>query len=325
MFHIRTSLAACTLSAAMLLGCTRAALAQEAADPPRDAAAAADAAMQAARERAEADERAARSQLIRDSRVLFPQRTGRFELQRSARDPDPDNGVVMVYRYDGDMDTDFEIHAWPLGEVPADKALDLGTRSRPSCMNLQLGAEVSQAGFAPWKRHVLTLEDGRELEARQRRCENMSSQGGRLVHHSLLTYRDLYLIELNISAIALQDRRRTQLVEKAAADLLPRIHVQNVGNCMPPEQPKLVLVDRLARGTDRVSPDGARIYVTRKPGERELATLQQTATERRRHTSCVASFATDSLLPDEKFETLRFPAGSFATYRPNAAAVDTEK
>lgn len=325
MFHIRTSLPACGLFAAMLLGCMRPALAQEIAVEPRDAAAAADAVMQAARERAEADERAAGNQLIRDSRILFPQRAGAFELQRSARDPESNKGVVMVYRYNGDMDTDFEIRAWPLGGMPADKALDLGTRRRPSCMNLQIGAEVTQAGFASWKRRMLRLPDGRELEARQRRCENMNSQGGRVVYHSLLTYRDLYVIELDLAAGALQAQHRAQLVSKAAADLLPRIHVQNVGNCMPPARPESILVDAIDSGSDHVSHDGARIYVTRKTGQRELAKLQQTATERRRNTSCVASFSPASLLPDEKFETLRFPAGSFAIHRPNAPAGNTEK
>lgn len=326
MFHIRTSLAACALFAALLLGCTRAALAQEAADPPRDAAAAADAAMQAARERAEADERAARGQLIRESRILFPQRAGHFELQRSARDPEPHNGVTLVYRYDGNLDTDFEITVWPIGQVAVDTALALAARRRGGCMNLRLGAELTAVEFAEWKPRAIELADGSELQGRLRRCASLeASTKRRLVYHALMAYRDFYVVELNVAADAADARRTGKLADKAADELFPLIHVQNVGNCTPPAKPKLVLVDEIDRGADRVSSDGGHIYATHKPDERELAKLLEIATERRRKTSCVVSFSMASLLPNEKFETLRFPAGSFSKGSALAPAQSKEK
>lgn len=325
MFRLRLSSAVRRVLAAALLSCALPARAQD-TSPPHDAAAAADAAMQAARERAEADEREARTQLIRESRILFPQRAGHFELQRSARDPEPHNGVTLVYRYDGDLATDFEITVLPIGQVAEDTALALAARRRGGCMNLRLGAELTVVEFAEWKPRGIVLADGRELQGRPRRCASLDAETKRrLVYHALMVYRDFYLIVLDVTADASEARRTAKLVDKAADELFPLIHVQNVGNCMPPAKPKLLLVDEIDRGADRVSSDGAYIYATRKPGEREQAELLAIAAERRRKTSCVVSFSMASLLPDEKFETLRFPAGSFTPGSALAPARGTEK
>jgi hypothetical protein len=280
------------------------------ATTPDDAAAAADAAMQSARERAEADEREARTQLVRESRVLFPQRAGPFELQRSARDPEPENGVVMVYRLDGDFDTDFEIRALPLGSLAEDEAVSRAALHSGSCLSLnRVHADVPVVRLDPWTHRTIDLEDGRELRAIHRLCGSVLQDSTRVVYHTLIAYRDFYLIELHVTARAADARRTAKLVARAADDLFPLIHVQNVGNCTPSARPKLVIVDEIDRGADRVSPDGSYLYATRKPGERELGKLLETAAERSRKTSCVVSFSMASLLPGEKFETVRFPAG----------------
>ncbi len=286
---------------------------------PQDAAAAADAVMQAARERSDADERAARTQLVRESRVLFPQRVGKFELQRSARDPEPENGVVIVYRYDGDFDTDFEIRVWPLGNVAADEALAIGAERNGTCLGLNTGHAVPVAQLNPWKHRRIELDDGRLLPAWQRLCSS-GTGAERAVFHTLIAYRDFYLTELRIVAPMTDARRAAKLVERVGDELFPRIHVQNVGNCLPPARPKLLIVDEIDRGADRVSIDGRYIYATAKPQGRELEKLLGIAAERRRKTSCVVSFSMASLLPDEKFETVRFPAGSFASQPIHAPA-----
>lgn len=281
---------------------------------PADAAGAADAAMQSARERAETDERDSRTQLVRESRVLFPQRAGSFELLRSARDPEPENGVVMVYRLDGDFDTDFEIRARPLGRLAEDEAISYAARDSGSCLSLaRVHADIPAVRLDPWTRRTIELDDGRELQARHRLCASVLQDSTRVIYHTLIAYRDFYLIELHVTARAADARRTARLVGRAADELFPRIHVQNVGNCTPPAKPKLLIVDEIDRGADRVSPDGSYLYATRKPGERELGKLLETAAERRRTTSCVISLSMASLLPGEKFETLRFPAGFWQT------------
>lgn len=313
--HSSSTAAACTLAFALSAAILPAA-AQENVGAPRDAAEAADAVMKAARERAEADERAAATQLIRESRILFPQRAGQFELQRSARDPEPHNGVTLVYRYDSNLDTDFEITVWPVGQMAEDLALAGAARRRGDCMNVRMGVAegVTVVESAEWKPHAIELANGGELQGRRRSCTSLDAQSKRrLVYHTLMAYRDFYLIELHVTADASDSRRAAKLVDKAGNDLFPQIHVQNVGNCTPPGKPKLILVDEIDRGADRVSSDGSHIYATRKPGERELAKLMETAAERRRQTSCVVSFNLASQLPGEKFEMLRFPAGSFQT------------
>lgn len=140
-----------------------------------------------------------------------------------------------------------------------------------------------------------------------------------------MAYRDFYLIELNVTAGASDSRRAAKLVDKAAEDLFSRIHAQNVGNCRPPERPRLIIVDEIDRGADPVRSDGSYIDATSKPGERKLAKLMETAAERRRQTSCVVSFSLASLLPDEKFEMLRFPAGSLQNLPALAPSRDKEK
>ncbi|HSX58868.1 MAG TPA: hypothetical protein VLF18_01595 [Tahibacter sp.] len=294
----------------------------------QDAADAADAAMKASRERAEADERAARTQLVSESRILFPRRAGKFELQRSARDPEPLNGAVMVYRYGGDLDTDFEIQVRPLGKMAEDEALSRGAQLAGSCLDINRGATaagVPVVRLDPWTRRTIDLDDGRELQARQRICSTIVGHSTRVVRHTLIAYRDFYLIELHVTALASDARLAASLVSRAGNELFPRIHVQNIGNCAPPAKPKLVIVDEIDRGADRVSPDGAYLYATKKPGERELAKLLERAAERRRKTSCVISFSMASLLPDETFETLRFPAGSWTDVLPFAPSRAAER
>lgn len=295
--------------------CAAAALAaQETPSEPRDAAEAADAAMKAARERADADERAARTQLVRESRILFPQRAGKFELQRSARDPDPLNGVFLVYRYDEDLDTDFEVQVSPLGKLSDDAAVALGARHAGNCLNIDSGKPgtgLTVVRMDPWSKQTVELDDGRKLPARHRLCSSIVGHSTRVIYHTLIAYRDFYLLQLRVTAKASDARDTAVLVNRAADVLFPRIHVQNVSNCMPPAKPKLLIVDEIDRGADRVSPDGGYLYATKKPGERELAKLLEQAAERRRKTSCVISFSMASLLPDEKFETLRFKAGTW--------------
>lgn len=320
MFRPWIPIAAGSLLAALAAAATASA---DGRDEPQDAAAAADAVMQAARERSEADERAARAQLVRESRVLFPQRAGKFELQRSARDPEPENGVVIVYRHDGDFDTDFEIRVWPLGNVAADEALVIGAEHNGTCLGLNTGHAMPIAQLNPWKRRRIELDDGRLLPAWQRLCSG-GTGAGRAVFHTLIAYRDFYLIELRIVAPMADARRTAKLVERAGDELFPRIHVQNVGNCLPPTKPKLLIVDEIDRGADRVSIDGRYIYATAKPQGRELEKLTGIAAERRRKTSCVLSFSMASLLPDEKYETLRFPAGSFASQPIHVPAREKE-
>lgn len=305
----------CILAAALVVATTT--MADEPSSQPRDAAEAADAAMKASQARADADEKAASAQLIRESRVLFPQRAGKFELQRSARDPEPKNGVVMVYRYDGDLDTDFEIRALPLGQLPEHEAVALAALGRKSCLHLRTGGDTPVLQLQdPWAARTVTLADGRTLRARHRACENLLQGATRVSYHTLIVYRDFYLFELQIVARAAASRRTGKLVKQAAEELFPRIHVQNIGNCTPPAKPKLLIVDEIDRGADRVSPDGAYLYATEKPGERQLRKLLEIAAERRRTSSCVVSFSLASLLPDEKFEMLRFPAGSFEGRSP---------
>jgi hypothetical protein len=294
--------------------------AQETVAEPRDAVEAADAAMKASRERTEADERAARTQLVRESRILFPQRAGKFELQRSARDPEPKNGVVMVYRYGGDLDTDFEIQVTPLGRLSEDEALGRGAQRGNSCLSPDIGTAIGVpvSRLDPWTRRTVDLDGDRELQLRHRLCSTFIGASARAVRHTLIAYRDFYLIELQVTAAASDARLAATLVSRAGRELFPRIHVQNVGNCAPPAKPKLLIVDEIDRGADRVSPDGGYIYATKKPGERELAKLLERAAERRRRTSCVVSFSLASLLPDEKFEMLRFPAGTWQNLSPFA-------
>ncbi len=298
--------AICALASAGATPCW----AQDEARAPDEAAAAADTAMQSARERAEADERDSRTQLVRESRVLFPQRAGDFELLRSARDPEPENGVVMVYRLDGDFDTDFEIRALPLGMLPEDEAVSRAGLHSGSCLSLnRIHTDVPVVRLDPWTVRTIELDDGRELRARHRLCASVLQDSTRVIYHTLIAYRDFYLIELHATARAADARRTAKLVDRAADELFARIHVQNVGNCTPPARPKLLIVDEIDRGADRVSPDGSYLYATRKPGERELGKLLEIAAERRRTTSCVVSLSMASLLPGEKFETVRFPAG----------------
>lgn len=295
--------------------------AQESAATPQDAADAADAAMKAARERAEADERAARTQLVRESRILFPQRAGKFELQRSARDPEPFNGVFLVYRYGGDIDADVEVSVAPLGRGADDQVMALAARHAGSCANIDPGKPelgIAVVRMDPWTRRAIELQDGRKLPALHRLCSSIAGYRTRVVDHTLVAYRDFYVLSLRVTAKASEALRAEGLVNRAADVLFPRIHVQNIGNCMPPDKPKLVIVDEIDRGADRVSGDGSYLYATKKPNERELTKLLEKAAERRRQTSCVVDFSLASLLPDEKFEILRFPAGSWTQHSPFA-------
>lgn len=309
MASTRNSVLAGLCAGVLAIAATASAQAQD-REPAHDAAQAADAAMQSARERAEADERDSREQLVRESRVLFPQRAGSFELLRSARDPEPENGVVMVYRRDGDFDTDFEIRALPLGKLPEDEAVSRAALSSGSCLDFnRVQPDVPVYRLDHWTPRAIELGDGRELRARHRLCSSVREDRTRLVHHTLIAYRDFYLITLQVTARAADARRTAKLVERAADELFARIHVQNVGNCAPPAKPKLLIVDEMDHGADAVSPDGSFLYATKKPGDRKLGKLLEIAAERRRKTSCVVSFSMASLLPDEKFEMLRFPAG----------------
>jgi hypothetical protein len=299
------------VSGLVLLFWLGAAAAQSDPSPAAPAAAAQDDASASAK--ADGSGNADTNDLIRETRVIFPERAGAFTLFRAVADPQVEAGISLQYNYGGENGLDFDVFVYPLGRAWESAAMKLG-------MEEMLGsfAAAEKAGHY------------RELKLRKPRDVSMQPdplltlhgkhvvfeaqrQDAPVISHGLLFYRSYYLVKLRLTVVDKSRRRDAdRLVASALQELLPRIRLQHTGGCAAKPKISIGMVDRLPRNAETSNVDGSEVLMTRSGSDRKNAEALAGGIARRLDANCVDSFDDKAIAEGEKFETLRFRPGTWA-------------
>jgi len=199
--------------------------------------------------------------LITQSRVFFPDTVGDFELYQKYVYPDAPDGVQLTYTSKTLPSAKLDIFVFALGRGPADQAVKMGDqRMRGEVQAATKAGLYQNLQFIDDADFQISPADGKPLTGRRLRMTLMDA-GHEMVSAGYMFYKQLYLVEVRITALAAAGGTLTQVGDDAARTLVPLIHLQNQGGCQDitvswdTKDPK-GLVDALSKSLEQTKSDG---------------------------------------------------------------------
>ncbi|HEY3643838.1 MAG TPA: hypothetical protein VGM16_00755 [Gammaproteobacteria bacterium] len=168
---------------------------------------------------------------VTKSVVFFPDSAGDFELYQKYAYPDAPDGVQLTYTSKTLPSAKLDIFVFVLGRGPADDAVKQGDqRMRGEVQAATKAGVYEDLEFTDDTAFPLTTADGGSLPGRRLRM-TLGEHGHKLVSAGYMFYKQLYLVEVRITAPVEAGDILTQVGDAAARTLVPAIHIQNEGGC----------------------------------------------------------------------------------------------
>ena len=169
--------------------------------------------------------------LITRSFVFFPDSAGDFELYQKYAYPDAPDGVQLTYTAKSLPSAKLDVFVFALGRGPVDDVLQYGDRRMRGEVQAATKAGLYEdLQFTDDTDFPLTMDDGKTLPGKRLRM-TLAEHGHKMVSAGYMYYKQLYLVEVRITAPAEAGDALTQAGDAAARTLVPAIHMQNEGGC----------------------------------------------------------------------------------------------
>jgi hypothetical protein len=169
--------------------------------------------------------------LITRSFVFFPDSAGDFELYQKYAYPDAPDGVQLTYTAKTLPSAKLDIFVFVLGRGPVDQAIQYGDRRMRGEVQAATKAGLYEdLQFTDDTDFPLATDDGKTLPGKRLRM-TLAEHGHKMVSAGYMYYKQLYLVEVRITAPAEAGDAFTQVSDAAARTLVPLIHMQNEGGC----------------------------------------------------------------------------------------------
>ena len=173
----------------------------------------------------------AKQPFITRSAIFFPDTTADLELYQKYAYPDAPNGVQITYRSKTLPDARIDFFVFALGRGPQDQGLKIGDeRMRAEIQGVAKAGVYSDLVFNDDADFPVTAADGSKLVGR-RLLLTMSDHGWPDVSAGYMFYKQLYLMELRITAPAAAGDTLRQVGDQAAQQVVPLIHILSEGGC----------------------------------------------------------------------------------------------
>ena len=163
--------------------------------------------------------------------VFFPDSTGDFELYQKYAYPDAPDGVQLTYTSKLLPAATLDFFVFVLGRSPVDEAVKRGDqRMRGEVQAATKAGLYEDLQFVDDTDFQVTAADGKQLPGRRLRM-TLDDHGRKMVSAGYMFYKQLYLVELRITAPAEAGDTLTQVGDDAARRIVPLIHMLNEGGC----------------------------------------------------------------------------------------------
>lgn len=169
--------------------------------------------------------------LITQSRVFFPDTAGDFELFQKYAYPDAPDGVQITYTSKTLPKAKLDIFVFALGRSPVDQAITMGDqRMRGEVQAATKAGLYQNLQFTDDADFQIPVAKGTALPGRRLRM-TLIAGGHNMLSAGYMFYKQLYLVEVRITAPAEAGDTFTQVGDDAARTLVPLIRLQNEGGC----------------------------------------------------------------------------------------------
>ena len=163
--------------------------------------------------------------------VFFPDSVGDFDLYQKYAYPDAPDGVQLTYTSKLLPTAKIDFFVFVLGRGPVDESVKRGDqRMRGEVQAATKAGVYEDMQFIDDTDFQVTAADGKQLPGRRLRM-TLGEHGRKMVSAGYMFYKQLYLVELRITAPAEAGDTLTQVGDDAARRIVPLIHMLNEGGC----------------------------------------------------------------------------------------------
>lgn len=163
--------------------------------------------------------------------IYYPKSGDNFELVKEHTYSDVSAGIQLTYKADDLPDAKIDIFVYPIGDVSREQALARDVNDvRAGVKGMAERGIYSDVKFGELSDFNPSIEDGKHLRGK-RLLLRFVHNGSPMASAAYLAYKQLYLLELRITAPADAAQALKDVGDSIATEIFPKIHILNEGTC----------------------------------------------------------------------------------------------